>query len=172
MTQATSTGSRARALLRSRLGVRFSRYTGASVVAVLVSWLVFSLAYGPLGTSSGIALVSGFVAGLIPKYMLCRNWAWRRRGRSKIGREVLPYVAVSVSGAVFTYYLTEFLEDYVRSISDGGLQVFLMGIAFVASQGLFFVLKFVLFDRLVFSDRSRPPAGPPAGHHPPEPAES
>lgn len=160
MRLATSARSLAHIALRSRIGIRFGRYTGASVVAVLVSELVFVAAYGPLGTSSGIAIVAGFISGLIPKYLLCRNWAWRRKGQSKVGREVVPYVAVSISGAVFAYYLTEFLEDYVRSVAAGSLQVFLMAMAFLVSQGLFFVVKFVLFDQLVFTDRRRPSAVP------------
>lgn len=171
MTLTASLRSRAHAVLHSRIGIRFSRYTGASVVAVIISEIVFVLAYGPLGTSSGVAIVSGFVSGLIPKYVLCRNWAWRRRGRSKVGREIVPYVTVSVSGAVFSYYLTEFLEDYVRSVADGQLQVFLMAMVYLVSQGLFFVLKFVLFDRVVFTDRQRPSAGPRSDPPRPEPAE-
>lgn len=170
MNPVTPVGSRGRALLRSRLGTRFSRYTVASVVAVAVSQLVFMLAYGPMNTSSGVAIVAGFVAGLIPKYTLCRNWAWKRRGRSKIGREIVPYVAVSVSGAIFAYYLTEFLEDYIRSAADGQLQVFLMGAAFLLSQGLFFILKFVLFDQMVFNvGRQRQD---PQGHGRQQPSES
>lgn len=168
MNPMTTVSSRAGALLRSRLGTRFSRYTVASIVAVAVSQLVFMLAYGPMNTSSGVAIVAGFVSGLIPKYTLCRNWAWKRRGRSKIGREILPYVAVSVSGAIFAYYLTEFLEDYIRSAADGQLQVFLMGGAFLLSQGLFFLLKFVLFDQMVFNaGRQDPP-----GHGRQQPSES
>ena len=143
----------AHALLRNRLVGRFSRYTGASVVAAVISLLVFVAVYGPMGASSGVATVCGFIAGVIPKYVLCRRWAWKRQGRSKLVREVLPYVAVSVSGTVFTYYLTEFLEDYVRRIADGEVQVLLMGAAFVLSQGLFFVLKFVAFNLFVFTDR-------------------
>lgn len=156
-------GSRVRALARSRLGVRFSRYTAASLVAVAVSQAAFALAYGPVGTSSGVAIVAGFTAGLIPKYLLCRNWAWRRRGRLKLGPEALAYAVVAVSGAVFAYYLTEFAEGYIRSVTAGGLQVFLMTLAFLISQGAFFIAKFVAFDRMVFSARARPRGPRPAG---------
>lgn len=162
MTLQTALVQPVRRLLRSRLGRRFSRYTAASVVAAVVSYLVFTLMYGPLGLPSGAGLVAGFVAGLIPKYVMCRNWAWQRRGRSRIGREVIPYVSVSVAGLVFTYLLTEFLEDYIRALAQGRLEVFLMGVAFVFSQGLFFILKFVVFDQVIFGARRRP-SGPGAG---------
>lgn len=163
MAVARCIGARLRALARSRIGVRFSRYTAASLVAVAVSQAAFALSYGPAGTSSGVAIVVGFTAGLVPKYLLCRNWAWRRRGRLRLGPEALAYAAVAVSGAVFAYYLTEFAEGYIRSVTAGGLQVFLMTLAFLISQGAFFIAKFVAFDRMVFSARAGPRGPRPAG---------
>lgn len=159
-----------RALVRSRIGIRFSRYTAASVVAATVSYLVFLLSYGPLDSSSRVAVIAGFVAGLIPKYSLCRAWAWQSRGRSKIRREVFPYVAVSVTGVLFTVHATDFLEGYVRDVTSGTVQVLLVSVAFLVSQGVFFLLKFAAFDRLVFNDRLRRRTPRRSGGQP-EPAE-
>ena len=81
---------------RSTLTTRVMRYTGGSVVAFTTSEIVLVLCYatGIFGTTG--ATVAAFFAGAIPNYVLNRQWVWERRGRVRIGREVILYAIVSV----------------------------------------------------------------------------
>ena len=163
MITATSLVTRGRRLLRSRLGIRFTRYTGSSLVAVGVGQLAFLLVYTATDYHGGVASVVAFFAGAIPKYALNRMWAWERRGRPQMWRETLPYAAVVGTSLVLTALMTRTADHYVRQFVEAdNLRTFLVWAAFIGTNGLLFLVKFVLFDRVVFSDPSReqPPGRP------------
>jgi putative flippase GtrA len=85
---------RYKALKRSALGVRMTRYTLGSLVAAATSAVVFAVLYA-LGASTNVCSVSAFVAGAVPNWILNRRWAWRLRGRVAVGREVFACIAVA-----------------------------------------------------------------------------
>jgi putative flippase GtrA len=110
--------------------------------------------------------VLAFLAGAIPNWGLNRRWTWRRRGRPPLGREVLPYAAVVLSTAVAATALSGVADGWVRGLeTPRSIQVALVGIAFLLPYGAVFLLKFMLFERLVFSDPRlpSPTAESPAG---------
>jgi putative flippase GtrA len=149
-------------LWRRPLAVRFAKFTAGSAVAAMISELTFVLVYGALDAGARLAGVVAFVAGAIPNWGLNRRWTWRRRGRPRVGREVLPYVAVVISTAVAATALGGLADGWVRGIdASRSLQVALVALAYLLPYGAVFLLKFLLFDRLVFSDR--PLRSPTAG---------
>jgi hypothetical protein len=76
---------------------------------------------------------------------------------------VLPYAAVVVATAVAATALTGLADGWVRDLeAPRTIQVALVATAFLLPYGAVFLLKFLLFDRLVFSDPLRPPAADPA----------
>jgi putative flippase GtrA len=132
----------------------WSRYTGASVVAGIISEVVFVVTYW-FAAVPLVASLLAFVAGAVPNYLMNRYWAWRRRGRPDATREVIPYAVIVVITALTAIFVTTAADRWVRDhVATHAVQVTLVGAAFLATYGTMFVLKFVLFDRFIFADRA------------------
>lgn len=154
MTTVTSVGSRVRALLLSRTAVRFTRYTGSSVIAVGIAQLTMLLVYVLWSVPAGRASLVAFIAGAIPKYILNHAWAWGRHRMPRLGREVLPYAAIVAASAALTALMTGAADRSIpHLVESDSLRVTLVQLTFLFANGLMFVVKFVLFDQLVFRDR-------------------
>lgn len=137
-------------------GQRFKlwgRYTAASVIAGVISELVFLVTYW-FGAAPFVASVVAFVAGAVPNYLMNRRWAWRRTDTPHPVRETLPYAVIIVVTALAAILVTTLADRWVDTHVDShGLRVFLVAAAFLGTYGVMFVLKFVLFDRLIFAGR-------------------
>ncbi|HSS08465.1 MAG TPA: GtrA family protein [Acidimicrobiales bacterium] len=135
----------------SRLTVRFFRYSIGSIVAIVASEVAFVLCYasGLLGTT-GSSIVA-FVAGAVPNYVLNRSWAWERKGRPRIGREVILYAVVSlvslISAAAATGWVSRIAPHFTASHAT---RTALVATAYLATYGVLFIIKFVIFQRVVF----------------------
>lgn len=142
-----------------RRALLVGRYTAASVIAGVISQVVFVTAYG-LGALPVVASVLAFVAGAVPNYLLNRQWAWRRTGRSDPAREIAPYAVIVIVTALTAIGVTTLADSWVRAnISSHAWQVTLVSGAFLATYGFMFALKFVLFHKLIFARRAaRTPA--------------
>ena len=137
---------------RAKVSV-FGRYTAASVVAACLSELAFLASYG-LGMIPLVASLIAWFAGAVPNYLLNRRWAWQRDGKVDRKRELLPYVAIVVvtagTAAVVTTVTDALVRDWVESHT---WQVLLVGAAYLGTYGVMFLLKFLLFDKYVFTTR-------------------
>jgi len=104
----------------SRLTVRFFRYSVGSVVAVVTSEVTFVLCYGTgwLGTTA--ASVVAFLAGAVPNYVLNRSWAWERRGRLNVSREVILYAVVSIVSLVSAAVVTGWVSRIAAHVTGSG----------------------------------------------------
>ena len=146
---------------RSRLGPHLERhpllrrvtgYSAGSVVAIVISEAAFAASLGWGHTGTTVASAVGFVGGAVPNYILNRRWAWRdRRGRDR-RTEVLLYMAVALATFVVSAIATHWAEAAARHLtaSSGG-QVALTTAAFLVVSGVFFVLKFVIYETVVFT---------------------
>lgn len=131
----------------------WSRYTAGSVIAGVISQLVFMLSYW-FGAAPVAAGVLAFVAGAVPNYVMNRRWAWRRTGKPHPVRETLPYAFIIICTALLAILATTAADRWVVAhVGSHALQVFLVGAAYLGTYGAMFVLKFVLFDRLIFAGR-------------------
>ena len=134
------------------LKLRVMRYTGGSVVAFATSEVVLVLCYatGILGTTG--ATIAAFFAGAIPNYVLNRRWVWQRRGRLRVGREVILYAAVSIVSLVAAAAAT----SWAAQAADGNKTIGTAAVAaaYLVTYGVLFVTKFVVFDLFVFVDRA------------------
>ena len=141
--------------LNSQRVLLWFRYAAGSIVAGLISQGVFVVCYA-LGAVPMVASMTAFVAGAVPNYLLNRRWAWRGRGRVDAVRETLPYAVIVVGTALVAAAVTSAADGWVRTnVEDRGWQVALVAAAFLGTYGVMFVLKFVLFDRLVFAGPGR-----------------
>ena len=89
------------------------------------------------------------VIATIPSYFLNRMWVWGKGGRSHLVKEVIPFwvmsaagIVVSIGGAAVARHIGESFH-----LSHFGLTVVVLA-ANVVSFGLFWVLKFMLYNRL------------------------
>jgi putative flippase GtrA len=138
---------RVEALRRSAFSGKLVRYALGSVVSFGVSEITLIVLFAPhLLGARGASLVAS-VAGLIPGYFLNRNWAWGKRGRSDFWREVVPYWVSVVVSAVAAAAAIGAVNGAVADLSRSTRTV-LNATTYLAVYGVFFVAKFIFFDRL------------------------
>ncbi|TWD80523.1 putative flippase GtrA [Kribbella amoyensis] len=129
----------------------WAKYSASSVIAGVISELAFVLCYW-LGTRPLWASVIAFLAGALPNYVLNRRWAWGRTGRADRTRELLPYAIIVVVTALAAAAATSAADHWLRDrIASHTWQTILVSATFLATYGVMFILKFVLFDRYVFA---------------------
>ena len=130
---------------------RITGYSAGSVVAIVISEACFAAALGWLHTGTTLASAAGFVGGAVPNCILNRRWAWRdRRGRDR-STEIALYMGVALTSFLVSAVVTHWAEAGARHLTgDRGSQVALTTLAFLAVSGVFFVLKFVIYETLVF----------------------
>lgn len=147
---------------RARVWVRFA---AGSVVATVLSQVAFTVSFGVFNAPAAAASVAAFFAGAIPNYLLSRAWAWgdRSDGTGR-GRAIVSYLLVIAVTNLLAIGATSLADSWVRAhVASHGTRTLLVDLAYLASYGVMFVLKFLVFDGLVFRPRSgRAPARPTA----------
>jgi len=133
------------------LARRAAGYSAGSVIAAASSELAFVVVLGWLHGGTTWASAAGFVGGAIPNYILNRRWAWSdRRGRDRHS-EILLYALVALSTFVASAVATHWAQEGARqATSSHTWTVVLTALAFLGVSGVFFILKFVLYERVVF----------------------
>ncbi|GAA4223981.1 hypothetical protein GCM10022254_02450 [Actinomadura meridiana] len=137
---------------RARRGFRliFTRYTVGSVLAAVASEATLLATYGLGLLGAGTASVAAWTAGAALNYVLNRWWAWGRRGRASLWRELVPYWVIAVASMVLSAAATDGAARMLDSDS-GSLRTVVVGGAFLAVYAVMFVVKFVLFHYFVFA---------------------
>ncbi len=129
---------------------RLFKYTMVSVVSTAVSFGVLALVFGVLHLWGEIAsTVFANVVATVPSYYLNRKWVWGKGGRSHVTKEIVPFwamsaigIMVSIGGAALARHIG---TEHNLSHFD---QTVLVLVANLVSFGVFWVLKFMLFNRL------------------------
>jgi putative flippase GtrA len=150
----------ARVRIHDPLVRRITGYSAGSVVAVVISEACFAAAYGWGHSGTTLASAAGFVGGAVPNYILNRRWAWRdRRGRNR-RQEILLYMAVAVVSFVVSAIVTHWAEIGARHLTAArSWQVVLITAAYLGVSGVFFAVKFVLYETVVFTASEKPVLG-------------
>ena len=140
----------------SKLSAKIARYAIGSMIALGTSVVVFALLY-VAGVGTTLDSVAAFVAGAVPNWILNRKWAWKMDGRVEVAREVVGYTIVSLLALLAASAGTGWTQSWVKLhvASHHGYRVILVTGAYVLVQALLFVVKFVVYDRWVFTGRSR-----------------
>jgi putative flippase GtrA len=147
-------------LRHSRIGGRATRSLVGSVIATVCSEIAFATCYGTglLGTTGSSA--AAFVAGAVPNYFLNRSWAWGRRGRVRVWREVVLYIAVSLIGFAASAIVTAWAGHASEHVtSDHLVKTGLVSAAYLGTYALLFIGKFLAYELVIFADPAerRPP---------------
>lgn len=141
----------------------WAKYAAGSVVATVLSQIAFTVCYGTLNSSAAVASVVAFVAGAIPNYLLNKAWVWNDRSANR-RRAVVSYLLIIGVTNVLAIGITTLADAWVRThVASHDVRTLLVDLAYLASSGVMFVIKFLLFDGLVFKSGSgRAPARPAA----------
>jgi putative flippase GtrA len=142
-------------LRRMILERRVARFAISSLIAAGTSAIVFPILY-VLGASPTACSVCAFVAGAIPNWTLNRRWTWKVQGRVAFGREIVAYVIVSAATLVALSEATGWTHSKVQSIPAGhGIRVLLVTATYFAVLAMLYAIRFLLYERWIFSGRSR-----------------
>jgi putative flippase GtrA len=130
---------------------RLTGYSAGSAVAATLGELAFVLTYGWIHAGTTWASAAGFVAAAVPNYVLNRRWAWGdRRGRSRRAEAAL-YAAVALTSFVAAAIGTHWAKvGAVQLFPQAGWQTVVVAAAYLGVSGVFFLVKFVLYERVVF----------------------
>jgi len=97
-----------------RWGRKLFRYSLVSLISIAVSQSVLVVAFGLLHWTAGLANVVACAVATVPSYSLNRSWAWGRRGRSHLWREVVPFWAIAFLGLVLSTWAADLGSTLAR----------------------------------------------------------
>jgi putative flippase GtrA len=121
-----------------------------SVVSTVVSFGTLALVFGVFHFWGEIgSTVFANAVATVPSYYLNRGWVWGKNGRSHLMKEIVPFwamsgigIVVSIFGAAIARHLG--IEHHLGHIQQTVVVLF----ANVMSFAIFWVLKFLVFNRL------------------------
>ena len=126
------------------------RYSMVSVISTIASFGVLALVYGLHIIKGEIeATVFANVVATIPSYFLNRKWVWGKGGRSHVMKEIVPFwvmsaigITVSIGGAAVARHIGT--VNHLTHLQETAVLL----LANLISFGLFWVLKYMLYNRL------------------------
>ncbi len=119
---------------------------------VLSTTILIALAVGA-GMRAGVANAIAVTCGILPSHLANRWWAWGRRGKASVTREVAPFWALSVAGLL----LSTFLVDWVGALTahwSALARSIALPTANLTVFGVLWVIQFFVLDRFIFHDRA------------------
>lgn len=137
---------------------RFLRYSGVSVVNVLVGQSLLIVAFGIFGWTAVLANAFSATIAAGPAYIMNRYWVWQKHGRSHLFGEVIPFWALALAGlgvSTATVSLTANLAHHVTT--DRALQTVTIAAAVLLAYAVVWVIRFIVLDRYVFSPNPTEP---------------
>jgi putative flippase GtrA len=137
-----------------RWGRRLARYSLVSLVSVAVSQFVLAVAFGLLHWTAQLANIAACAVAAVPSFHLNRSWAWGRRGRSRLLREVVPFWALAFLGLAFSTWAADVGSTMAShaAASHAETTAIVMACSLLAF-GLLWIGKFAIFNGLLFTER-------------------
>jgi putative flippase GtrA len=168
----------ARAKLRSKVGVRFTRFVVVAAAALTATEIALTLCNGVFHmTSTPAALISWF-CGAVVSYVLSR-WAWERKGRPDVLRETVPFWVISAAVIVILTLATKFAYHSAAWLGLTGIKhVLWVDFIWLIANCFTFLLRFVIFHYVLFAEPTTaaraaatgPDSVPPGTRKAPSPA--
>lgn len=138
-----------RAHARSTTGQRLVKYTMVSVISVIVGQALLALALTVFDWRAAPSNVFAVAVSSVPAYYLNRAWAWGKRGRSHLMKEVLPFWGLNFLGLIVSTIFVDVAEQRARELSEATETLVIMGAA-LAGFALLWVAKFVILNKVLF----------------------
>ena len=136
---------------RSKLGIRFGRFTIAAITAAATTEIVLTICAGPLQLTATWASLISWFSGALVSYVLSR-WAWKRQGRPSLLKETLPFWLVSAMVVAILTVATKFGYHAASWMQLSGAErvLFVDAVYGVANIGTF-LLRFLFFHYVLFA---------------------
>jgi putative flippase GtrA len=164
--------------LRTKVGVRFTRFVVVAAVSLTVTEIALTLCNGVFHmTSTPAALVSWF-CGAVVSYVLSR-WAWERKGKPDVLRETVPFWVISVVVIVILTLAVKFAYHSASWLGLTGVKhVLWVDFIWLVANCFTFLLRFVIFHYVLFAEPTTaaraaatgPDSVPPGTRRAPSPA--
>jgi putative flippase GtrA len=126
------------------------RYGTISVVSTVISLTGLFLFYRVVGLSPGWSNIWATVIATIPYYYLNRMWVFKRRGRSHLTKEVIPFWAIAFASLLLSTLAVRFAGYEARTIASKTTRAGILLMANFATYGLLWLMKFFVFNKLLF----------------------
>jgi len=145
--------------LRGETGRRFVRFVLVALAAVISSQLALVVFLDAAHIGAGTSGVLAAIVGAAVSYVLSR-WAWERKGKPHVLKEVLPFWIVSVAAWIVLGLATKLGVHFAGSQPRGDLDWHLVvNGTYLAANVLTFLARFVIFHYVLFADRGSSAAG-------------
>ena len=127
------------------------RYGAVSIIATLTSQCVLAVLVSTRATSPVLGNVIATAAGIVPSFELNRRWVWRRTGRPDLGRQIAPFVVLSLAGLLLSSLSVALVARRAASSGlEGTARTLAIEAANLAAFGLLWLVQFAVLDRLLF----------------------
>jgi putative flippase GtrA len=137
-----------------RWGRKVLRYSLVSLISIAVSQSVLVVAFGMLHWTARVANVAACAVATVPSYYLNRSWAWGRRGRSHLWKEVVPFWALAFAGLGLSTWAADLGATLAgQAAASHAATTAIVMTASLLAFGVLWVGKFVIFNALLFTDR-------------------
>jgi putative flippase GtrA len=168
--------------LRTKVGVRFTRFVGVAVASLATSEIALTLCNGVFHMSSTRAAIIAWFFGAVVSYVLSR-WAWERKGKPDVLRETVPFWVISAMVIVILTLATKFgyhSASWMGLGQHGAKHVLWVDFIYLVANFGTFLLRFVIFHYVLFAEPATaaraaatgPDAVPPGTRKAPSPAEA
>jgi putative flippase GtrA len=134
---------------------KFIRYSMVSGIAVVISQVTLVLCTGVFGLSGILSNTVAAVISTPASYELNRKWAWGKSGKSHLWREVAPFWGFTLIGYLGSTGTVQLADTMTKSHGvHGGLRVLAIMGAQLFAYGIVWIVKFLVFNRIIFADRT------------------
>jgi putative flippase GtrA len=133
-----------------------TKFAISSGVAAATSAVVFPVLY-VAGLHTTLCTVIAFFAGAIPNWTLNRRWTWKVEGRVAFGREIVAYLVISATTLVILSLVTGWTNNWAKHhvAPHHGLRAILVTGSYFSVLALLYGVRFMLYEKWIFSGRSR-----------------
>lgn len=148
-----SPGTRLRAFRHSADFTKLWRYGTISIVSTVISLSGLFLFYRIMGLSPGWSNIWATVIATVPYYYLNRIWVFKKRGRSHLTKEVIPFWAIAFGSLILSTLAVRFAGYEARTIASKTTRAGILVLANFATYGVLWLMKFFVFNRILFRTR-------------------
>jgi putative flippase GtrA len=126
------------------------RYGTISVVATVISLSGLFIFYRWIGLSPTWSNITATCIATVPYYYLNRRWVFKKSGRSHLTKEVLPFWTIAFVSLILSTLSVKFAGAQVHAISSKNVRGAILVAANLATYGILWIAKFVVFNRYLF----------------------
>ena len=138
-------------------GRKVLRYSLVSLISIAVSQSVLVVAFGMLHWTARLANAVACAVATVPSYYLNRSWAWGRRGRSHLWKEVVPFWALAFAGLSLSTWAADLGATLAgRAAASHAATTAIVMTSSLLAFGVLWVGKFIIFNALLFTERPQP----------------